>query len=230
MARQINLYDPALLKRRDWLSLGNVVAAGLLMAVVVGAAGYLARSDLPVLMARETANNVQLQALREQVVVLGKQVTGRKPDPVAEQEIHTLRLLLATRGEVIDLLKKNLGPGALSYAEFLRGLARQSVSGLWLTGFAMESAGSMEISGRTFTPALVPEYILRLNREPVFQGHAFSALTLAAHKPDAPTPPGQSAATGQPEPYEFKLVPRKALGESDGAAMLTQGQTGGGRG
>jgi hypothetical protein len=93
-----------------------------------------------------------------------------------------------------------------------------------LTAFAYDAAsGSMEIHGRTVDPALLPEYIRRLNKEPAFRGRAFAALKLAAGKlePAAGVPaktgvPGEAA---KPVPfYEFTLIPVK---EGD-AAIATQ--------
>lgn len=230
MSRQINLYDPALRRQRDWLALGNVALVGGLLAGVVAVAGYAARSELPALSTQVAANEVQLKTLREQVTALGQQAANRKPDPALAREIEATRLLLAARGEVLALLKKDLGPGATSYAEFLRGFARQSVPGLWLTGFALETAGGLEIRGRTVDPALLPEYILRLNREPAFQGRAFAALNLAEGKADAPAPGAAAPAGKKPPFHEFRLIPRKPLGEGGKDALLTQGQAGGGPG
>lgn len=219
MSRQINLYDPALLRKRDWLALGYVVSFGLLLVAVVVAAGFVVRGDLPQLESQASANETQLKALREQVVALGQQMI-RKPDPVLEHEVDATRLLLSAREEVVSLLKKDLGPGTHSYTNFLRGFARQTIPGLWLTGFSFDSAGGMEIRGRLIDPALLPEYILHLNREPAFQGRAFSALSLGEGK----------AADGEKAPYlEFRLIPRQMPDAADKAEVPTQDQAAGGR-
>lgn len=221
MRRQINLYDPALLKKRDWFALGYVASCGLLLLAVVAVAGLVARGELPMLETQAAANETQLKALREQVAALGQQI-ARKPDPALEREVEAARLLLSARGEVVSLLKRDMGPDTPSYAEFLRGFARQSVPGLWLTGFVFEATGGMEIRGRLLDPALLPQYILRLNREQAFQGRAFSALSLGEGKP---------AAVGQKVPYlEFRLIPHQAPAAGDKTAALNQGPADGGRG
>lgn len=217
MAQQINLYSPELLKKRDWLALGNVVAVSLVLALLVGGAGYLARQDLPALTAQAATGDAQLKALRDQVTALGQSVATRKPDATLEKELETTRLLAAARGEVLDVLKQRVGPDAVSYAEYLRGFARQTLAGLWLTGFAYDAAsGGMEISGRTVDPALLPQYIQRLNREPVFQGRAFAALNLSAGQAEPKTGAPAPAAGSVPPPkkapfHEFKLIPLKPL-------------------
>ena len=214
MARQFNLFDPALQKKRDWLALGNVVGVAVLLAVLVGLTGHWVRADLPALKAQTAANDAQIKTLREQMTQVGLQVAGRKPDPRLEQELATARLLLAARGEVLSILQQGLDPATASYADFMRGFTRQSLPGLWLTGFAFDTAsGGIEISGNTTDPALLPEYIQRLNREPAFQGRAFSALKLAAGKRELDKAGGAAAAPAAPAAavaplfHEFKLTP-----------------------
>lgn len=241
VARQINLYDPGLQRQRELLSLGNVVAAGVVLAVVVGVAGSWMRQDLPALQAQAAANEGQLKTMRDQIAALGQQVSGRKPDQRIEQELGAARLLLEMRGQVFEVLKHGLGPDADSYAEYLRGLARQAVPGLWLTGFAFDATGGgLEIEGRTVDPALLPEYIRRLNKERAFQGRAFAALRLSEGKlENLPGPAGASGIAPAPAPrpvgakapyHEFKLVPEKDAAKAGKSQVLTRAPGAGGAG
>lgn len=224
MAQQINLYDPALLRKRDWFALSNLVLGAGIAALLVATTGMLVRSGLPELQAQTTMGEAQLKAMRDQVLVLGQRVAERKADPRIEQELAAARQLAAARGEVLQALRQRLASGEPSFADYLRGLARQSMTGLWITGFAWDAASDgLEIRGRTTDPALLPEYIGRLNREPAFRGQAFAALTVAEGKPDtvagsaAPIPSAQKALF-----HEFTLVPVKR-GAATGAAAGRQG-------
>lgn len=217
MRQQINLYDISLQKQRDWLSLANVAAAGVLLLLAVVALGSLTRHEVPMLTAQTAANDAQLKAAHEQIAVLGQQVAGRKPDPRLEQELGAAQLLLTAKGEVLTTLQQRLGPTAGSFAEYLRGFGRQTVAGLWLTAFNFDAAnGAMEIQGRTIDPALVPEYIRRLGKERAFQGRTFAALKLSEGKPD-PTVSGAMAlpvttpvaATKKAPFHDFVLIPVK---------------------
>jgi hypothetical protein len=241
MTQQINLFDAALQRQRDWLALTNVVAGAGLLALVVGASGFMARSDLPTLRTQVAAGDMQLKTSRDQLAALGQRAAA-KPDARLEQEVSASRQLLALRGEVLQFLRQGIGPGAVSYAEQLRAFARQSVAGLWLTRFDFNAnPASMEIHGRTTDPALLPEYLRRLNREPAFQGRAFAALKLTEGKPDplaaAPTQPRGAgmpmAPVAQKAPYhDFMLIPQKAPASGDAGkpAVLTQSRTAGGAG
>ncbi len=207
MAQQINLYDPALLRKRDWFALANVVLGAAGAAVLVAAAGALVRGGLPDLQAQATAGETRLKAMREQVLVLGQRVAERKADPRIEQELAATRQLAGARGEVLQALRQRLAADEPPFADYLRGLARQSMTGLWITGFAWDAASDgLEIRGRTTDPALLPEYIGRLNREPAFRGQSFSALLVTEGKPEALA---GSAAPQKAVFHEFTLVPVK---------------------
>lgn len=219
MARHINLYDPALERKRDWLALGNVVIGGVLLAIAVGVLGMAGRSTLPALTAQSATLEVQVKAMRDQVVTLGQRTANRKPDPRLEQELAAKRQLLSLRGDVLATLRSSVGPDARSYAEYLRGFARLTMNGLWLTGFTVKSAGGgMEIRGNTTDPALIPEYIRRLNKEYAFQGQTFAALKLdrpAAKGTSAGTVAVSSAATATaPLWHEFLLIPTQNDGKA----------------
>jgi len=211
MAQQINLYDPALRRQRDWLALGNVVALATVLAILVGALGASARSGLDTLAATAKNGESQIKAARDQIAALGQQAANRKPDARVAQELAARRMLLAESGEALRILRESVADGKQpDFGDFLRGLARQSVPGLWLTGFSFDArSGGLEIRGRTLDPALLPEYIRRLNREAAFQGRAFASLKIDAGKVDAPV--GAAPAVSAPAPaathHDFVLVP-----------------------
>lgn len=217
MAQQINLYDPALLRKRDWFALANVVLLAGLLAILVTLAGFLVRAGLPELHAQVATSETQLKAMREQVLVLGKRVAERKADPRIEQELNAARQMAGAHDVLLDTLRVQLAVDRPFFADYLRGLARQAINGLWITGFTWEAGGEgLEIRGRTLDPALLPEYIRRLNNEPAFRGQAFSALKLAEGKPDGGGDKSVAPAdVSQKAPFhEFVLVPVKSVERS----------------
>ncbi|WP_131112048.1 PilN domain-containing protein [Sulfuricystis thermophila] len=209
MAGQINLYDPALRKKRDWLSLANVVLGAFAMLAIVATAGIVARSGLSELRAQASAGDARLQELRSQVQALGKQVAERKPDVRLEQELAALRQLVETRGIVLQILRERLARDAPAFADSLRALANLTMPGVWITGFAWDATSNdMEIRGRTTDPALLPEYIRRLNREPAMRGQAFAALNVVEGKQEAVSA-GTATTPRLPPFHEFTLIPVK---------------------
>lgn len=219
MTQQINLYDAALLRRREWLSATNLAAATLALLALMTGWSLSARAHLATLEAESRTIAPQLASLRERATSLATRAAALKPDARLEAELASARSLLSLRGEVLAALEKGLGGGATGFGDYLRALARQSVGGLWLTGFTVAEGGSgMEIRGRMTDPALLPEYLRKLNGEPAFQGRAFATLKVSA-APAAPQA-GQQAAQPQaaqprstPPYHEFVLAPAPAAAE-----------------
>ena len=86
--------------------------------------------------------------------------------------------------EAMAALKGGAFGNQRGFAEYLRAFSRQSLSGLWLTGFSIAGSGELEIRGRVLSPDLVPSYIQRLNREQVLAGRSFARLEMSRPKPE----------------------------------------------
>lgn len=222
MSQQINLYDPALLPKRELLTAQRLALAAGLLLVVLGVWGGWLRAELAAAQSEADRAGLELKQLQDESAALARDIGGRKPDPRLEQEFAGARMLLEFRGEVLKMLQKGLGPESVSFSEYLRGLSRQSTNGLWLTAISVADDGAtMEIQGRVLDPALLPEYIRRLNGEKAFQGRAFAALRMTAAAPAAgaaaPAEP-LSVRTGvAPLFHEFVLAP---AAKAEGAVSL----------
>lgn len=178
--RYINLYDPGLRRQRQWLTVGNLAVAAGLLAALLAIWSFLAHQEVAGLTERTQAGNQELQALQQETATLGTELLGRRPNAAINRELQDARRLLEIRQSVLGWLKQGQTSQG-SYADYLRGLARQVVSGLWLTAFLVEADQQrMEIRGRTADPASLPEFIRRLNRERAFQGQGFAQLTMNA--------------------------------------------------
>lgn len=206
MTQQINLYDPRLRRQRELLTATNLVLASMVLLLIVMIAGAWVRTMAGKAEAESALLAPQAKALQDQLPVLGRQLATRKPDARLEQQLAEMRAQEASRVAILALLQKGLGPGAISFAEYLRGFARQTPGGLWLTGFTVASDGTgMEIQGRTTNPALIAEYIKRLNGEKAFQGRAFAALQLGV--PGSTAGSNVAAATGAAAANNLSLAP-----------------------
>lgn len=216
MSRQINLYDPALRSRRELLTAGHLALTALVLLVAMGTWGGLARARLGDLEAETGALAPRIKTLQDDMIVVGQQVERMKPDPRLDADLAAARDTLALREEVATVLKKGVGTEAVNFAEYLRGFARQSVSGLWLTGVAVAEGGTaLEIRGRMTDPALLPEYIRRLNGEKAFQGRAFATLKVSAGLAAADKAALAPSAGASRAPYhEFALAPVMAPGRA----------------
>jgi len=204
MSSQLNLYNPALERRIDWMSAGPVTAGGLLLIGVVVAlsvwAGMAARA------ARLQANTLAEEVKSAQVKLedMEKQA-ARKPSQSLAEEVTALRSTITDRRGILATLGEG-GGGELDitkgFAEFFRGFARQSPAGLWMTGFTITAGGAeMALDGCAVDPALLPKYIRQLNAEPAFKGRGFISLSLKKSQE------GNSKSCAGPRSVSFHLEP-----------------------
>ncbi len=184
MSQQINLYNPAFEHKRDLLSLsGAATAWGLAAAVVIVVmlAMSMRTSNLErdLLEASEARDAAQSEMNR-----LAGQLAARKSDVGLAAEVVQLEAEVSSREEVMSKLQDGIIGDTDGFSEHLSAFARQSFSGLWLTGLKVAGAGQyVVLEGRAVSPELVPGYLQRLNREDVMQGHAFAELEM--RRPDS---------------------------------------------
>lgn len=185
-AQQINLYNPALRRQRVWLALGNVLVLAGLFGLGLVAAGLVLHRQAAARQETVQALETRLVAARAESFLLSAQMSGSASGEAAKRELVDLRQQVAMRGEVLAALQGGAGidsvrgQSTVGFADYLRGLARQTVSGLWLTGFSVaQGGGGMEVRGRMLAVDRLPEYIKRLNGEVTFKGRQFVSLNIS---------------------------------------------------
>jgi hypothetical protein len=152
-----------------------------------------------------------LGSQRNYVEKLKGKSAAPKPDALLEAEVTRLEVQLNTARDATETLKGGALGSQHGFAEYLRAFSRQSVSGLWLTGFSIAGNGELEIRGRVLSPDLVPSYIQRLNREQVLAGRSFARLEMSRPKPEPAPPPakdgkGPLAGPALPRYLDFSLA------------------------
>lgn len=231
MTQQINLFNPIFLKQKKIFSAVNMLDA--LALLLVGVALFYGYASIQTLnldrQSVETAR--QYYQSKAQLNEASARYAPKKADAALAAEVDTLQAQLnARKANLQDLGAGALGGGA-GYAEYMRALARQSLAGLWLTGFSIGKGGAqMEISGRALHPELVPDYIHRLTREHVLSGRAFDSLSMTQR--DAAMPADASRPDAAPGNYvytEFRLVSSHAELPSGGVPQPAQTRGGGSR-
>lgn len=208
MSQQINLINPALRLRRDWLAFNSVAPAALATLVLTASFYAYARHQAGELQRQQTALAAELTAAQDELKATQGVFTSRKPDSGLVEEAQSLMDKTAQRKETLRLAEESATAGGTALTEVMRGFSRQLVEGVWLTGFSVGPAG-IDIRGRLLNSAALPTYIRHLNAEPAFRGRRFAALNMEEAKPQ--TPAGTAAATesesakAQPRYTEFTL-------------------------
>lgn len=207
MSQQINLFNPALRKPRDWLMATPLLAAAAVVLVLILAGAHWAKVRGDQREREAVQQEAQLKAAQNALTALAKRASERKPDPRLAADVANAQAQLRIRQEIVTYLENGSIGTTTGFAEYLRGFARQVPKGLWLTGFTIGAGGSdMEIRGRMLNAAMLPEYIRRLNGEKAFQGRSFAALTIKRPEQEKKAP-GKGPAAAAPDFVEFVLTP-----------------------
>lgn len=188
MSLQINLLNPLLKKKPSYFSLLTMLQA--LGAIILGSLlfyGYAIYQESQ-LNKQFAENTKQYEAEKGRMIVLEAEYSPQKSNQMLQDEIRQLENKLAAQTELIQVLKSSAGGNTAGYSEYMRAFARQTVPGLWLTGFKVVGEGAdISLSGAALNPELVPVYIQRLGKEKIMQGKTFATLQIQAGAVNEPS-------------------------------------------
>ena len=186
MSQQINLYYEDLHKPGKGLSALNMLQG---LGVILFCAGlfyaYAMYQNSQLQQQLDQASK-SLAAEQSRQAGLAAEFSQQRSGLTIEQELQKVAAEAASQREIINALKSGVIGNTKGYSEYMQAFARQTLNGLWLTGFSIDGdATQMSISGAALSPELVPAYILRLNNEKVMRGKTFASLQMQLSKVDA---------------------------------------------
>lgn len=184
MSQNINLFSPAFRKQRRLLTLVTVVQCLSVTLVALFGYHYYLQQQVNGLAGELSSSEALLKSQRNFIEKMKGKPGGAKPDAQLDADIARYESELKLARESVDALKGGAFGNQRGFAEYLRAFSRQSVNGLWLTGFTI-AGGELEIRGRVLSPELLPSYIQRLNQEQVLAGRSFARLEMSRPRPEA---------------------------------------------
>jgi hypothetical protein len=191
MSQQINLYLAKFRKERKPLSAREAFLGLIVIAVsVIAYTGVLwDQNKRLAVQVREGEQKVAAQkAIADQ---LNNVLKVRKKDMQLDAAAQRAEQQVLAMREVMQLVEGGTLGNPDGYSEQFRALARQAMTGLWLTGFTLAgNADENVIRGRVISPELVATYLRRLNEEKTFHGQRFASLTISTPKEAPLAPPG----------------------------------------
>ena len=207
MSQQINLFNPIFLKQKRYFSAVTMLQAlGLILGGVAVLFGYASFHSAS-LIKQDAAIAGQLAATQAQLAKVNVDFGQRGKNQALEVEIKKIEVEVKALTQVFEILNRGEFGNTKGYSEYLRAFSRQSLDGLWLTGFSILGAGNeIELRGRVLQADLVPVFIARLKHEPVMQGKSFSSLEMQVRQLDPPAKDGAAAKLKTPVAVvEFNL-------------------------
>jgi hypothetical protein len=203
MAQQINLYNPIFLQKKKHFSAVTMLQAlGLLLGGILLFYAYVLNDSRTLgRVAAEAQRQVQTQG--QQVAQLMREFSPEGQSKLLEEEVARATTRLKQREDLLAVLRTGGLGNTDGFARYMVALARQTMNGVWLTGFVIAGDETeIQLSGRVLHADLVPSYIRTLNREEVMRGRRIAELRLTAREERpavATAAPGAVQAPAQPQ-------------------------------
>jgi hypothetical protein len=180
MIQQINLYQPMLRQPKRIFSALTILQIWSVVALALVVLSGFGQWRVGALAGRLTGlENHELRA-KQRFKDLQLALPKKNADPTLAARAQVMDIELAQAQLLAEALTTGILGNTEGFSVYLEALARQHVTGTWLTRIEVTQGGSaIGLSGHALAPELVPEYIQRLNREPVFKGKMFSQLSLS---------------------------------------------------
>jgi hypothetical protein len=185
MSQQINLFNPVFLKQKRYFSAVTMLQA--LGLIALGSVAFYGYALYQVAQLSRQAEDMSKRYISEQakLVRFANEFSPQRSGQMLEAELKQLEAQAAAQESLLTLLKSGAIGNTEGYSEYMRAFARQSVKGMWLTGFDIVGDGTqMGLSGAVLNAQLLPAYIQRLNREKIMRGKTFATLKMQQPKKD----------------------------------------------
>lgn len=223
MSQQINLLNPALIKQKDLLNTNNIaIMLGLLCVLMFGYYSY-AQKQLSILTTQRGQIADELTAVQAQLKQTVLLHTPHEPNKALLDQITQLEQKEKMQQQILQTVNQSSATPDKGYAALMRAFAKQSLNGLWLTSFSIDSlTEQLNISGRTLQADLVPEYISRLGNEPALKGKLFASLNMNLPKIDTSATSRPSAAAISPLAAGKSVVPASTATQPSAEAQYIE--------
>jgi hypothetical protein len=209
MSQQINLFNPAFQPQKQVFTAATMALSLLVLVGGIAALASYGRMQTAGLEAQASAGAVQLERKQARLASVNLDFAPRQKNKDLDAEIAEAQAQLAALRNISRVIERGELGDTGGYAGYFKALARQSVTGLWLTGVSVSGGGrDIGIRGRTTDPATVPGYLARLTGEPLMQGKSFASLSISQPAP-LNTADADGKPVASPAPWvEFSLESR----------------------
>jgi hypothetical protein len=186
MNQQINLYQPMFRKQEKVFSAVTMVQIIGLVTILLGAIYAYNIWSLRPFEQELVKINVEQQKLQGELKRFEVKAAANTKSQLLEDEIRLLSQELEQKRQVEQVLSTGSYGNRNGFSDYFAGLARQHVSGLWLTNVTLQNGGTqLVLKGKTNNAELIPIYIQKLAKEKAFAGLSFNVLEMSRSETDA---------------------------------------------
>jgi hypothetical protein len=180
VSQQINLFNPIFLNQKKVFSAAAMSRALCVLLAGVLAVAFYARRNVSALEHEAELGRARLAQSEQRLAKAKAEFAPRRKSAQLETELAEAEARLKALRDVSGVIERGELGNTRGYAEYFKALARQNLSGVWLTGVSIGGAGNeVGVQGRALDPALVPAYLGRLTHEQVMRGKGFGSLRIS---------------------------------------------------
>jgi len=177
--QQINLYQPMFRKQEKVFSAVAMLQIIVFFTVILIGIYAYSLSQLQPFHAELDKTLKQFDKLSKQIEIIAQALPRRAESKLIVNEIARLTKELQHRQKVKDALSKGSFGSTDGFSGYFEALAKGHISGIWLTGIHIAQGGALlSFNGKSIDPELIPVYLKRLSKEPVFNNRAFNILEM----------------------------------------------------
>lgn len=185
MNQQINLYQPIFRKQEKIFSAVTMAQIVALMVVILGAVYAYNLWSLKPVQHEMARIDIELERLREELAKQQTKLAANTKSQLLEDEIKNISRELEQKRKIEQILSGGSFGNRDGFSDYFEGLARQHVSGLWLTNVTLLNGGTqLVLKGKTNNAELIPIYIQKLANEKAFAGLSFNVLEMTRSEED----------------------------------------------
>lgn len=190
MSQQINLFEGALVKSKDWFTLPLVAGVYALVACVMIYDFTGLQDEVAQLEVQRNQAKAQYEVIQKKLDELAKSVVPVDNSKL-EAELKTLKARFDMQTQILAMFQQSISNDGQHLVDYMRALTAQQQPGLWLTGFRIEPAAQhLTLNGQALQSESIPSYLDLLSKRAIFAGTQFSGMQVKQvelHKNQTPT-------------------------------------------
>ncbi|MDB5814750.1 MAG: putative Mannose-sensitive agglutinin biosis protein MshI [Rhodocyclales bacterium] len=235
MTRHINLLDPPQKKASPYRTALQMGVPIVLVLLVMGTWGAVVRIQLASVKQRLSEAEAKTRPLNEQLAQTQAGMGVEQVNAGLRERLERAQAQLKARKDIQTALRRGDLGSSQGFSEFMRAFARQTVSGLWLTGLKLENGGhDITLTGRALNAEAVATLVAQLRAEPALRGRSIATMHLAPVRDKkeeasvdktAITPPVPQTTSSLPHVYEFEISSVAPVSTAPVAEAPTTGGT-----
>jgi len=177
LSQQINLFQSEFHIRREFLCAKNIQNLFILMISILSLISiydyFLERSQVSYFLELQIRQIELEKSLHDVKQTAPSMIVDSK----LKQQVDGFKNDIVSKQQVLDALSGQSFGNTSGFSGFFKGLAKQTVAGLWLTNLKITTGGKdIGITGSAYHPELVPDFLNNLSTEQIFQGTNFKTF------------------------------------------------------